>query len=142
MPHPDGVGARLAMERALLDAGLDRGAVDYISAHGTGTPANDRIEANAIREVIGERTQKVPVSSIKSMIGHTMGAASAIEAIACVLAIDTGIIPPTINYETPDPDCDLDVVPNHARTAGVSVAMNNAYAFGGNNSCVVFRKVV
>ena len=141
MPHPDGVGARLAMERALLDAGLNRGAVDYISAHGTGTPANDRIEASAIREVIGERTQKVPVSSIKSMIGHTMGAASAIEAITCVLAIDTGIIPPTINYETPDPECNLDVVPNHARTASVSVAMNNAYAFGGNNSCIVFRKV-
>jgi 3-oxoacyl-[acyl-carrier-protein] synthase II len=141
MPHPDGVGARLAMERALQDAGLDHAAVDYISAHGTGTPANDKIEASAIGEVLRERAQKVPVSSIKSMIGHTMGAASAIEAITCTLAIDTGIIPPTINYETPDPECNLDVVPNHARTAGVSVALNNAYAFGGNNSCVVFRKV-
>jgi 3-oxoacyl-[acyl-carrier-protein] synthase II len=141
MPHPDGVGARLAMERALSDGGLECGAVDYISAHGTGTPANDKIEASAIREVLGKRVSTVPVSSIKSMIGHTMGAASAIEAIACVLAIDTGVIPPTINYETPDPECNLDVVPNQARCAQVNVALNNAYAFGGNNSCVAFSKV-
>ncbi len=141
MPHPDGMGARLAMERALQDAGLSRDAVDYISAHGTGTPANDKIEANAICNVMGEHAPKVKVSSIKSMIGHTMGAASAIEAVACALAIDTGIIPPTINHETPDPECNLDIVPNQARTTAVSVALNNAYAFGGNNSCVAFAKV-
>ena len=141
MPHPEGFGIRLAMERALGDACLERKEVDYVSAHGTGTQANDRIEALAIREVLGERVSKVPVSSIKSMIGHTMGAASAIEAIACVLAIQTGIVPPTINYETYDPECDLDVVPNRSRQAPVNVALNNAYAFGGNNSCVVFSKV-
>lgn len=141
MPHPDGMGARLAMERALQDAGLRRDTVDYISAHGTGTPANDKIEASAICNVMGEHAPKVKVSSIKSMIGHTMGAASAIEAVACALAIDSGVIPPTINHETPDPECNLDVVPNQARTAAVSVALNNAYAFGGNNSCVAFAKV-
>jgi len=141
MPHPDGMGARLAMERAIADAGVERREVDYISAHGTGTPANDKIEAAAIREVMRDRGQKVPVSSIKSMIGHTMGAASAIEAVACSLAIDTGALPPTINYETPDPECDLDVIPNHARSVGVRVALNNAYAFGGNNSCVAFARV-
>jgi 3-oxoacyl-[acyl-carrier-protein] synthase II len=90
---------------------------------------------------MGDRSSQVAVSSIKSMIGHTMGAASAIEAVACALAIDTGMIPPTINYETPDPECNLDVVPNHARSKGVTVALNNAYAFGGNNSCVAFSKV-
>jgi len=141
MPHPEGVGARLAMERALEDAGLGVEAVDYVSAHGTGTQANDKIEAGAIRQVLGERVAEVPVSSIKSMIGHTMGAASAIEASACLLAIETGMVPPTINYETPDPECDLDVVPNQARRARVEVALNNAYAFGGNNSCVVFTRV-
>ena len=116
-------------------------ALDYISAHGTGTPANDRIEAAAIRAVLGKRTDSVPVSSIKSMTGHTMGAASAIEAMACVLAIVHGFLPPTINYDTPDPECPLDVVPNRARTARVDTAMNNAYAFGGNNCCVVFSRV-
>ncbi len=141
MPHPDGMGARLAMERALHDAGLSLETVDYVSAHGTGTPANDKIEANAICTVMGDHAAKVAVNSIKSMIGHTMGAASAIEAIACALAIDTEVIPPTINHETPDPECNLDVVPNKARNKRVSVALNNAYAFGGNNSCVAFAKV-
>jgi len=141
MPHPDGEGARLAMRRALEDARLGPADVDYVSAHGTGTQANDRIEASAIRAVLGEAAARVPVSSIKSMIGHTMGAASAIEAVACALAIHTGYIPPTINYETPDPECPLDVVPNVARSARVDVALNNAYAFGGNNSCVVFSRL-
>lgn len=140
MPHPDGMGARLAMERALHDAGLNHDVVDYISAHGTGTPANDKIEATAIREVMGDHASQVAVSSIKSMIGHTMGAASAIEAVACALAIDTGAVPPTINYETPDPECNLDVVPNQSRSKTVTVALNNAYAFGGNNSCVAFTR--
>ena len=141
MPHPEGVGARLAMRRALEHARVGPAEVDYISAHGTGTQANDRIETAAIRAVLGERADAVPVSSIKSMLGHTMGAASAIEAIACVLAIDTGYLPPTIHYEEPDPECDLDYVPNQARSARVDVALNNAYAFGGNNSCVVFAGV-
>jgi len=141
MPHPDGAGVRLAMERALRDAKLAPSDVDYVSAHGTGTQANDRIEASAIRAVLGAETSRVPVSSIKSMIGHAMGAASAIEAVACALAIHTGFVPPTINYETPDPECPLDVVPNQARSVRVDVALNNAYAFGGNNSCVVFSRL-
>jgi 3-oxoacyl-[acyl-carrier-protein] synthase II len=141
MPHPEGIGVQMAMERALRDAGLDPPDVDYLCAHGTGTQANDRIEASAIQTFFSEHTSELPVSSLKSMIGHTMGAASAIEAIACVLAIHTGIVPPTINYETPDPECALDVVPNRARNMRVDVALNNAYAFGGNNSSVVFSRV-
>ncbi|TAH37092.1 MAG: beta-ketoacyl-[acyl-carrier-protein] synthase family protein [Planctomycetota bacterium] len=138
MPHPEGAGVQLAMRRAMQQAGLQADDVDYISAHGTGTQANDKIESSAIRAVLGAAARKTPISSIKSMIGHTMGAASALEAIVCSLAVDTGWIPPTMNYETPDPDCDLDYVPNKAREKRVQVALNNAYAFGGNNSCVVF----
>ena len=141
MPHPEGIGVQMAMGRALRDAGLEPQDVDYLCAHGTGTQANDRIEASAIQAFFSEHTSELPVSSLKSMIGHTMGAASAIEAIACVLAIHTGIVPPTINYETPDPECALDVVPNTARNMRVDVALNNAYAFGGNNSSVVFSRV-
>jgi 3-oxoacyl-[acyl-carrier-protein] synthase II len=141
IPHPEGTGVRLAMARALEDARIEPEQVDYVSAHGTGTPANDRIEAGALHSLFRDRIRSIPVSSIKSMIGHTMGAASAIETIACVLAIDTGFVPPTINYETPDPECDLDVVPNAARETPVHVALNNAYAFGGNNSCLVIARV-
>jgi 3-oxoacyl-[acyl-carrier-protein] synthase II len=141
MPHPEGIGVRMAMQRALRDADLEPRDVDYLCAHGTGTQANDKIEASAIQAFFSEHASELPVSSLKSMIGHTMGAASAIEAIACVLAIDTGIVPPTINYETPDPACPLDVVPNTARKMQVDVALNNAYAFGGNNSSVVFSRV-
>lgn len=137
--HPEADGAVRAMERALADSGLTPEQVDYVSAHGTGTPTNDRLEGIAVRRIFGEHP-KVPVSSIKSMIGHTMGAASAIEAAVCALAIHDGRIPPTMNHEEPDPDCDFDCVPNVAREQPVGVAMNNAYAFGGNNACVVLRR--
>jgi 3-oxoacyl-[acyl-carrier-protein] synthase II len=138
--HPEGEGAARAMARALRSAGLGPEQVSYISAHGTGTPSNDRLETMAVRRVFGARARRVPISSIKSMLGHTMGAASALEAIACSLAVATGRVPPTVNFEEPDPDCDLDVVPNQARELDVAVAMNNAYAFGGNNASVIFRE--
>ncbi|MDJ0850696.1 MAG: beta-ketoacyl-[acyl-carrier-protein] synthase family protein [Myxococcota bacterium] len=136
MPQPEGRGIRLAMKRALDDSGLPADAIDYVSAHGTGTKANDKVESAAIRDLFGS-ADPAPVSSIKSMIGHTMGAASSLETIACCLAIETGSIPPTIHHETPDPECPVDVVPNEARQHRVSVALNNAFAFGGNNSSLV-----
>ncbi len=139
--HPEGDGAARAMEQALAASGLAADEVRYVSAHGTGTPTNDRLEAAAFRRVFGERASRVPTSSIKSMLGHTMGAASAIEAAACALACSTDRVPPTIHFEEADPECDLDVVPNEAREMVVEVAMNNAYAFGGNNASVIFRKV-
>ena len=138
--HPQGDGAVRAMEQALAHAGLEPGQVGYVSAHGTGTPTNDRLEAIAIGRVFGA-APRTPISSVKSMIGHTMGAASAIEAAVCSLAIHTGFVPPTMNLEEPDPDCDFDCVPNEAREQRVDVAMNNAYAFGGNNASVIFRRV-
>jgi 3-oxoacyl-[acyl-carrier-protein] synthase II len=138
--HPRGEGAVRAMTRALARSGLRPDEVGYISAHGTGTPSNDRTETMAIKQVFGEAAYRIPVSSIKSMLGHAMGAASAIEAVACVLAIRHGEVPPTINLETPDPECDLDYVPNTARACEVRVAMNNAYAFGGNNASLVLRR--
>lgn len=140
-PHPEGTGALAAMSQALGDAGLEAGQVDYINAHGTGTPANDKAETRAVKRLLGERAPRVPISSIKSMLGHTMGAASALEAIACVLAIRDGMIPPTANYEAADPDCDLDYVPNTARAAELSVVMSNSYAFGGNDASVLFGRV-
>jgi 3-oxoacyl-[acyl-carrier-protein] synthase II len=138
--HPLAQGGVRAMEIALKSAGLDPGQVDYISAHGTGTPTNDRLETIGIKRVFGDHARRIPISSIKSMLGHTMGAASAIEAVACVLAIAEGCIPPTINLVNPDPECDLDFVPLVARAHRVNVALNNAYAFGGNNSSVVFAR--
>lgn len=132
--HPQADGAIRAMSAAIGQSGLTTNDVDYISAHGTGTPTNDRIESLAVRTLFGERAPQVPMSSIKSMLGHTMGAASAIEALACALAVHTGWIPPTINHEEPDPDCGLDIVPNQARKTDPKVALNNAYAFGGNNA--------
>ncbi|MGQ3686040.1 MAG: beta-ketoacyl-[acyl-carrier-protein] synthase family protein [Candidatus Loosdrechtia sp.] len=140
IPHPDGEGVVSAMKKALKSANLKPEDVQYISAHGTGTPANDKAETISIKKVFGEKPAHLAISSIKSMIGHTMGAASAIEAITCALAIQNAIIPPTINYETPDPECDLDYVPNVMRRQGVVVALNNAHAFGGNNSCLVVKK--
>ena len=128
------------MKKALQSAGIAIGEVDYISAHGTGTPTNDKHECAAIKEVFGEQYSKIPISSIKSMLGHTMGAASAIEAIACALSIKHDIIPPTINYETPDPECDIDCVPNKSRKHIVNIALNNSYAFGGNNASLVLKK--
>jgi 3-oxoacyl-[acyl-carrier-protein] synthase II len=132
--HPQGDGAIRAMAAALKESGVSRDEVDYISAHGTGTPTNDRVESIAVRTLFGERAARVPMSSIKSMIGHTMGAASAIEAAACAMALDTGWVPPTIDYENADPECDLDYVPNQARRIDPRILLNNAYAFGGNNA--------
>jgi 3-oxoacyl-[acyl-carrier-protein] synthase II len=138
--HPQGDGAMRAMAMAIRESGVTVDDIEYISAHGTGTPTNDRVESLAVRRLFGARADKVPMSSIKSMIGHTMGAASAIEAVACALAIDTGIAPPTINYETQDPDCDLDYVPNRARKIDPRVVLNNAYAFGGNNASLCMAR--
>ena len=138
--HPEGDGAVRAMTQALRSSSHAPTEVSYISAHGTGTPTNDRVESAAVRRVFGDHADSLPMSSIKSMIGHTMGAASAIEAAVCALAIDTGHVPPTINYADPDPDCGLDYVANRARQLPVEVAMSNAYAFGGNNASVILRK--
>ncbi len=134
----DGIGR--AILKALKDADLDKEDVDYISAHGTGTQGNDKTECAAIKNVFKERYKTIPVSSIKSMLGHPMGAASAIEALTCCLAVKKNIIPPTINFETKDPGCDIDCVPNKARVKRVDVALNNGFAFGGNNSCLAIRK--
>ena len=134
--HSQGEGGVRAMVAAMKEAGVSTGDIGYISAHGTGTPTNDRIESIAAHTLFGERAPLVPMSSIKSMLGHTMGAASAIEAIACALAVQTGWIPPTINHEEPDPDCGLDIVPNVCRKVDPRVVLNNAYAFGGNNACL------
>ena len=138
--HPAGDGAVRAMQMALAAAGTEPADVSYVSAHGTGTAVNDRLETLAIKHVFGSAAYEVPVSSIKSMLGHAMGAASAIEAAACALAVATGCVPPTMNLDDPDPACDLDYVPNEARQHRVDVAMNNAYAFGGNNSCLIVRR--
>jgi 3-oxoacyl-[acyl-carrier-protein] synthase II len=138
--HPQGDGAVRAMEAALRGSGIEKDAVSYISAHGTGTMINDRLETLAVKRVFGESAYRIPTSSIKSMIGHAMGAASAIEAATCALAVTHDRIPPTMHLEEPDPDCDLDYVPNRARAHVVDVAMNNAYGFGGNNASLILRK--
>ena len=140
MTAPQGDGATRAMRLAMADAGVTPEEVRYISAHGTGTSVNDRVETLAVRQAFGDAAPHVPMSSIKSMLGHTMGAASAIEAAACVLAVRDDMVPPTMHLETPDPECGLDYVPNQSRAQDVEVAMNNAYAFGGNNASVIFRK--
>ena len=137
--HPQGEGAARAIRMALDNSGIAPEEVDYISAHGTGTATNDRLETIAVKKTFGRQAYKIPISSIKSMLGHTMGAASAIEATVCALAITEGKIPPTMNWKEQDPECDLDYVPNVARERNVRIAMNNAYAFGGNNSSLVFR---
>jgi 3-oxoacyl-[acyl-carrier-protein] synthase II len=139
-PAPEGEGAARCIRRAIQDAGLTPEDIDYINAHGTSTEANDKFETMAIKRVFGELAYKVPVSSTKSMTGHLLGAAGAVEAIACILAIRDQIIPPTINYETPDPECDLDYVPNAARNAEVGVTMSNSLGFGGHNATIVIRK--
>jgi 3-oxoacyl-[acyl-carrier-protein] synthase II len=130
------------MTRALRDANVQPEEVDYVVAHGTSTPLNDATETRAIRAAFGDHAYRLAVSSNKSMIGHTLGAAGAMSAIAAVLAIRDGIMPPTINYETPDPDCDLDYVPNEARHAPVNVAIINGFGFGGQNAVTVFRRFV
>ena len=140
-PDPKGSGAALAMSWALADAGEDPSAVTYVNAHGTSTPLNDSAETAAIKTVLGEHAHSVAVSSTKSMTGHMLGAAGGVEAAACALAIANGVIPPTIHYSTPDPECDLDVTPNEARDLDVSLALSNSFGFGGANATVAFRKV-
>lgn len=140
-PCVDGEGAQRAMKMAVYDAGLQLEDVDYINAHGTSTPANDAAETAGIKGLFGERANRIPISSTKSMIGHALGASGAIESLACIKAIETGIVPPTINYSTPDPDCDLDYVPNQARNVGeVNVVLKNSFGFGGQNACLVYKK--
>jgi 3-oxoacyl-[acyl-carrier-protein] synthase II len=139
-PDPKGSGAALAMTWALRDAGEEPSAVSYVNAHGTSTQLNDAAETAAIKAVLGEEVAHgVPVSSTKSMTGHMLGAAGAVEGAVCALAIARGVVPPTIHYETPDPDCDLDVVPNVARPADVRLALSNSFGFGGHNAVVAFR---
>lgn len=138
-PSAGGLGAAKAMRKALADASLQPEDVDYVSAHGTSTPMNDSTETAAIKTALGDHAYHVPVSSTKSMTGHIMGATGAIETIFCVLAIRDQIVPPTINYETPDPECDLDYVPNHARPHPVRVCMNNAFGFGGHNAVLIIK---
>ena len=135
---PKEEGVAKAMRKALVSAGISHESVDYINAHGTGTPANDKTECAAIKKVFGEKTP--PISATKSMIGHTMGAASAIEAIVTCLAIKNQILPPTINFETPDPDCKIDCVPNTPREHRIDIAVKNGFAFGGNNASIVLKK--
>lgn len=139
-PESSGAGAAKAMELAMKDAGLMPKDISYINAHGTSTELNDKVESFAIKNVFKEYAKKVPVSSTKSMTGHLLGAAGGVEFAASILAIRDGIIPPTINYETPDPNCDLDYVPNHARKATVVTAMSNSLGFGGHNASVVVKK--
>jgi 3-oxoacyl-[acyl-carrier-protein] synthase II len=139
-PDPEGKGAFRAMGAALMDSGIEPKEVDAINAHGTATTANDLAETKAIKELFKERAGKIPVSAIKSMIGHCLGAAGAVEAVATVLSVYEDRIPPTINYQTPDPECDLDYVPNQARSKPVAIALSNSFAFGGNNTALVFGK--
>ncbi|MCL6549277.1 MAG: beta-ketoacyl-ACP synthase II, partial [Alicyclobacillus sp.] len=139
-PAPEGDGAYRAMKMALKDAGVDPTDVQYINAHGTSTDFNDKFETIAIKRLFGDHAYRLAISSIKSMTGHLLGAAGAVEAIATVKTLEEGVIPPTINYETPDPDCDLDYVPNRARYADVRVAMSNSFGFGGHNGCLVMRR--
>jgi 3-oxoacyl-[acyl-carrier-protein] synthase II len=140
LPAPGGRGAVGSMRGAVEDAGMGLDEVDYINAHGTSTPPNDRSETAAIKTLFGERAYQIPVSSTKSMTGHLMGAGGGIEAIACIRAIEDGILPPTINYEHPDPECDLDYVPNEARRVEIRTAMSNSFGFGGHNATLVFRR--
>jgi len=138
--EPEGRGAIAAMQRALEAAGLTPADVDYINAHGTATQMNDRVETLAIKTLLGQRAYQVPVSSIKSMLGHAVSAAGAIEAVACILTLRDQVVPPTINLENPDPQCDLDYVPNASRNAAVNVVLSNSFGFGGHNDCLVFRR--
>ena len=139
-PPPGGTGIAKAMRRALQKAGLRPDQVDYINAHGTSTLYNDLTETNAIKNCFAEQAYRVPISSTKSMIGHTIGAAGAIEAVVSIMSILTGIVTPTINLHHPDPECDLDYVPNRAREAHVDVVMSNSMGFGGHNTSLIFKR--
>ncbi|MGE5606816.1 MAG: beta-ketoacyl-ACP synthase II [Bacteroidota bacterium] len=139
-PDPEGDGAARAMRRAIADAGIKPEQISYINAHGTSTAANDKLETMAIKRVFGEAAYRIPVSSTKSMTGHLLGAAGGVEAIISALALHHGIIPPTINYQTPDPECDLDYVPNKARRSELEYVLSNSLGFGGHNACIAFRR--
>jgi 3-oxoacyl-[acyl-carrier-protein] synthase II len=139
-PAPEGEGAARCIRLALQDAGMEAEEIDYINAHGTSTEYNDINETQAIKTVFGERAYRIPVSSTKSMTGHLLGAAGAVEGIYSALALSRGTIPPTINYDTPDPECDLDYVPNRARKADIGAALSNSFGFGGTNACVIFKR--
>jgi len=141
-PAPGGEGAISAMRLALQDAGLDPDSVDYVNSHGTSTELNDANETRAIKAVFGERAKEIPVNSTKSMIGHLLGAGGAVELIATIKSIQEGILHPTVNYEFPDPECDLDYVPNQTRKVDVNVAISNSFGFGGHNICIAVRRVV
>ncbi|MFO0039596.1 MAG: beta-ketoacyl-ACP synthase II [Synechococcaceae cyanobacterium] len=140
-PSPGGVGGAEAMRLALADARLEPEAVDYVNAHGTSTQANDSNETAAIKAALGEHARRIPVSSTKSMTGHLLGGSGGIEAVASILAIGHNLVPPTINYHTPDPACDLDVVPNQAREHAIQVVLSNSFGFGGHNVCLAFRRM-
>ena len=139
-PREDGAGAVACMRGALRQAGLELGQIDYLNAHGTSTPLNDKSETAAIKRLFGEQAYEVPISSTKSMTGHLLGAAGAVEAVICVSAIQNNRIPPTINYTTQDPDCDLDYVPNTARDKALNHVMSNSFGFGGHNACLIFGR--
>jgi 3-oxoacyl-[acyl-carrier-protein] synthase II len=140
MPDETGSGAVRVMQKAIKDAGIEPTAIDYINAHGTSTPYNDKFETLAIKKTFGEHAKKLAISSTKSMTGHLLGAAGGIEAVFSVMSIQTNMLPPTINYVTPDPDCDLDYVPNQPRQAEVNYVLSNSFGFGGTNACLVFKR--
>ena len=140
-PDEAGLGAQKAIRWALQDAAIDPDQVDYINAHGSGTKLNDYAETKAIKQVFGQRAYDIPINSTKSMSGHSMGASGALEAIACIMTINDGVVHPTINYETPDPDCDLDYVPNTARQATIQTALSNSLGLGGQNACLVMNAI-
>jgi 3-oxoacyl-[acyl-carrier-protein] synthase II len=140
-PDPEAMGMSIVMAKALERAGVGADEVDYVNAHGTATKINDEMETKAIKRIFGEQNaRKLAISSTKSMVGHCLGAAGAIEAVATVLALRNQIVPPTIHLDVPDPDCDLDYVPNQSRAQGIEIAVSNSFAFGGNNTCLVLRR--
>jgi 3-oxoacyl-(acyl-carrier-protein) synthase len=141
-PDPEAAGPKRAMRWALEDAGLQPQDVDYINAHGSSTPLNDVTESKAIKDIMGEHAYKLVINSTKSMIGHAMGASGALEALVCTLSIQNNRVHPTINYEYPDPECDLDYVPNTARQVNVNVTLSNSFGLGGQNACLVLKKFV
>lgn len=140
-PHPEGLGAQIAMNNAFKDAKVEKEQISYISAHGTGTPANDLTESMALKSVFGSLLDQIPTSSIKSMLGHTMGAASAIEAVSCALSIKHQVLPPTMNYSTPDPECITNVIPNKSIDSSVHTVLSNSYAFGGNICSIILGEI-
>jgi len=141
-PSPNGEGAARAMKEAIRSAGVSPSDIDYINAHGTSTPANDVHETQAIKTVFGERAYHIPISSVKSMVGHLLGAAGALETVATILSLEHQILTPTTNYVTPDPACDLDYVPNKSRGADIQVALKNSFGFGGQNACLVLSRYI